>query len=408
MAIGGKEGIMKDPSRVQVVGPLESYARGFCDELSGQGYARVSAVARVQLMAHLSRWMAGEGLSAGGLRPERVEQFLRARRAAGYGRYLSSVAVNPLLDYLRALDVVPKPAPRTPQTPGDELLERYQSYLVGERSLAPGTIRAYERIARLFLSEEGGKGVGRLTTAEVSRFVLKECGQRSVGSAKNVVMALRSWLRFLYVEGLTANPLAAAVPGVAPWRTNSLPHALDHGAVTQLVHSCDRRTSTGRRDHAILLLLVRLGLRAGEVAALKLDDVDWRQGEIVIHGKADRRERLPLPIDVGEAVAGYLRWSRPRTESRRLFLRVKAPIVGLSGDGVTRVVHAACRRAGLQLVGAHRLRHTAATEMLRRGGGLVEIGQVLRHRSLLTTAIYAKVDSATLQGLARRWPGGAA
>ena len=221
-------------------------------------------------------------------------------------------------------------------------------------------------------------------------------------------MALRSWLRFLYEEGLTANPLAAAVPGVAPWRTNSLPHALDHRAVTQLVHSCDRRTSTGRRDHAILLLLVRLGLRAGEVAALKLDDVDWRQGEIVIHGKADRRERLPLPIDVGEAVAGYLRWSRPRTGSRRLFLRVKAPIVGLSGDGVTRVVHAACRRAGLQLVGAHRLRHTAATEMLRRGGGLVEIGQVLRHRSLLTTAIYAKVDSATLQGLARHWPGGAA
>jgi len=174
------------------------------------------------------------------------------------------------------------------------------------------------------------------------------------------------------------------------------------------VHSCDRRTSTGRRDHAILLLLVRLGLRAGEVAALKLDDVDWRQAEIVIHGKADRRERLPLPIDVGEAVAGYLRWSRPRTGSRQLFLRVKAPIVGLSGDGVTRVVHAACHRAGLQLVGAHRLRHTAATEMLRRGGGLVEIGQVLRHRSLLTTAIYAKVDSATLQGLARHWPGGAA
>jgi len=399
---------MKDPSRVKVTGPLAPYARGFCDRLSEQGYARASAVAQVQLMAHLSRWMLNEDLSAGDLLPEQVEQFACGRRAAGYRRYRWSAAVNPLLDYLRALDVVPTPAVMDPQTPGDELLAHYHRYLVGERSLAEGTIRYYARIARLFLSEADAPDLSHLTTAEVSRFVLEECSRRKVGSAKNVVMALRSWLRFLYVEGVTVTPLAAAVPAVAPWRSSPLPRTLRPETVGRLVHSCDQRTSTGRRDHAILLLLARLGLRAGEVAALELDDVDWRQGELVIQGKADRRERLPLPMDVGEALASYLRWSRPRTASRRLFLRVKAPTAELSGDGVTRVGHAACRRIGVPLVGAHRLRHTAATEMLRQGGGLAEIGQVLRHRSPFTTAIYAKVDNSALQGLARPWPGGTA
>jgi integrase/recombinase XerD len=399
---------MKDPSRVTVTGPLAPYARGFCERLSERGYAPDSAVAQVQLMAHLSRWMLSENLTAADLQLEQVEQFARVRRAAGYGRYRSSVALGPLLDYLRALDVVPTPALADAETPGDELLARYHRYLVGERSLAEGTIRYYARIARLFLSEMDGPDLSHLTTAEVSRFVLEECRRRKVGSAKNVVMALRSWLRFLHVEGLTVTPLAAAVPAIAPWRASPLPRVLRPETVSQLVHSCDQGTRTGRRDHAILLLLTRLGLRAGEVAALELDDVDWRQGELIIRGKADRRERLPLPVDVGEALVNYLRWSRPRTTSRRLFLRVKAPTTGLSGDGVTRVVYAACRRVRVPLVSAHRLRHTAATEMLRQGGGLAEIGQVLRHRSSFTTAIYAKVDAGALRQLARPWPGGAA
>jgi integrase/recombinase XerD len=399
---------MKDPSRVTVTGPLAPYARGFCERLSERGYAPDSAVAQVQLMAHLSRWMLSENLTAADLQLEEVEQFAHVRRAAGYGRYRSRVALNPLLDYLRALDVVPTPALADPETPSDELLARYYRYLVGERSLAEGTIRYYARIARLFLSEMDGPDLSHLTTAEVSRFVLEECRRRKVGSAKNVVMALRSWLRFLYVEGLTATPLAAAVPAIAPWRASPLPRMLRPQTVSQLLHSCDQGTRTGRRDHAILLLLARLGLRAGEVAALELDDVDWRQGELIIRGKADRRERLPLPVDVGEALVNYLRWSRPRIASRRLFLRVIAATTGLSSDGVTRVVHAACRRVGVPLVGAHRLRHTAATEMLRQGGGLAEIGQVLRHRSSFTTAIYAKVDDGALRQLARSWPGGVA
>lgn len=398
---------MKEPSRVTVTGPLEPYARGFCDRLSERGYVRDSATAQVQLMAHLSRWMASVHLPAADLQLDQVEQFARARRAAGYGRYRSSAALNLLLDYLRTLDVVPTPALANPETPGDELLARYYGYLVGERSLADGTIRYYSRIARLFLSRVDGPELSQLTTAEVSRFVLEECRQRKVGSAKNLVMALRSWLRFLYVEGLTSTPLAGAVPAIAPWRASTLPRTLRPATIERLVHSCPG-TRTGRRDHAILVLLARLGLRAGEVAALELDDVDWRQGELIIRGKANRRERLPLPVDVGETLVNYLRWSRPRTASRRLFLRVKPPIAGLSGDGVSRVVHAACRRIGVPVVGAHRLRHTAASEMLRQGGSLPEVGQVLRHRSSFTTAIYAKVNDGTLRQLARLWPGGAA
>lgn len=399
---------MKDPSRVTVTGPLAPYSKGFCERLCGQGYAPASAVAQVQLMAHVSRWMLSEKLTAADLQLEQVEQFARVRRAAGYGRYQSRVALNPLLGYLRALDVVPLPALAHSETPCDALLARYHCYLIGERSLAENTIRYYARIARLFISKMDDPDLSHLTTAEVSRFVLQECRRRKVGSAKNVVMALRSCLRFLYVEGLTVTPLAAAVPAIAPWRAGTLPRALRPEMVSQLVHSCDQRTPTSRRDQAILLLLARLGLRAGEVAALELDDVDWRQGELIIRGKADRRERLPLPVDVGEALANYLRWSRPRITSRQLFLRVKAPTTGLTGDGVTRVVHAACRRVGVPLVGAHRLRHTAATEMLRQGSGLAEIGQVLRHRSSFTTAIYAKVDDRALRQLARSWPGGVA
>jgi integrase len=287
-------------------------------------------------------------------------------------------------------------------------LARYHGYLAGERSLAEGTIRYYGRIARLFVSRVDPPALSQLTTAEVSRFVLEECRQRKVGSAKTMIMALRSWLRFLYVDGLTGTPLAGAVPAIAPWRATVLPRTVRRETIDRLVRSCDPGTRTGRRDHAILVVLARLGLRAGEVAALELDDVDWRQGEVSVRGKADRRERLPLPVDVGEALVNYLRWSRPRTASRRLFLRVKPPIVGLSGDGVTRVVHAACRRIGVPVLGAHRLRHTAATEMLRRGGSLPEVGQGLRHRSSFTTAVYAKVDDGALRQLARAWPGGAA
>lgn len=222
------------------------------------------------------------------------------------------------------------------------------------------------------------------------------------------VTALRSVLGFLHLEGIVEGSLVAAVPTAASWRLAGLPRGLAPGEVSKLLAACDRRTRNGRRAYAILMLLTRLGLRAGEVAALELDDIDWRAGEVVVRGKGGRHERLPLPDDVGTALVGYLQHVRPSTaQGRRVFVRVRAPHGPLTTGAVSHVVLAAGQRAGLGTVRAHRLRHTAASELLAAGAPLVEIGQLLRHRSQLTTAIYAKVDTETLRTLARPWPAGA-
>lgn len=402
---------MKDPSRVQVTGALEPFAGGFRVELVRVGYAADSAAQRMQLMACLSRWMVEEEVRVAELTWERAQQFVEWRCAMGYRHFRSRRGLVPLLAYLRSLGVAPLPVAPSADGPVDLLVERYQVYLLGERGLAGGTVLYYERVARLFLEQLAAAGgeldLGRLSAGDVGRFVLEQCAARSVGSAKNVVMALRSLLRFLHVDGVTARDLAGAVPAVAPQR-RSLPRALDPRVVARLLASCDRRTKAGRRDFAVLIVLARLGLRAGEVAAIELQDIDWRRGELLVRGKGGRRERLPLPVDVGRALAGYVQRGRPRVGCERLFLRVNAPTGGLSPDGVSRIVHAACRRCGVPLVGAHRLRHTAATETLRAGASLEEIGQLLRQQSTFTTAIYARVDRDRLRELARPWPGGVA
>jgi integrase/recombinase XerD len=247
-----------------------------------------------------------------------------------------------------------------------------------------------------------------LSAAEVGAFVVTQSRKRprSVG---RLVTGLRSLLRFLHVDGVIDRPLAEAVPSVANWSLSGLPKALSRDQVAALLTSCDRSTSTGCRDFAILMLLVRLGLRAGEVAVLSLDDIHWRRGELTVRGKGNRLDRLPLPGDVGEAIVEYLRRARPRTaQGRTVFVWAQAPHRALTSNAVTTVVANAGRRAGLGLVGAHRLRHTAATAMLQAGGSLTEIGQVLRHRRVLTTAVYAKVDRQALRLVARPWPGDAA
>jgi integrase/recombinase XerD len=241
----------------------------------------------------------------------------------------------------------------------------------------------------------------------VIEFVLAECASRSVGSAKYIVCGLRSLLRYLYVAGHIDAALDAAVPSAAGWRLASLPITFGPDEVARLLASCDRRTTFGRRDYAVLVVLSRLGLRAGEVAALELGDIDWRVGEVVVRGKGRRAERLPLPVDVGEALTGWLRRGRPQCEATTVFTRVRAPHRALTSTGASNIVRAASVRAGLPAVHAHRLRHTAATEMLRAGASLREVGQVLRHASVLSTAIYAKVDHNRLRTLAVPWPGAA-
>lgn len=357
--------------------------------------------------------MAAERVSVAGLTPERVERFARWRRDAGYRHSLTPAGLAALMAYLHATGALPVPVtPPRVASAVDLLMERYRRYLQSERGLAPLTLRYYLRIARLFACEiadsDGELVLSRLDGGAVSCFVLAQCSQRSVGSAKNVVASLRSLLRFLHVEGLTVTDLTGAVPAVAP-SARSLPRALEAGMAARLLSSCDRRTAVGRRDHAVLMVLSRLGLRAGEVAAIEFSDVDWRAGELLVRGKGSRLDTLPLPVDVGEALAGYVQRGRPGGSGcERLFLRVKAPVGGLSGSGVSGIVHGACRRCSLPKVGAHRLRHSAATETLRAGGSLQEIGQLLRQRSTFTTAIYARVDREALRQLARPWPEGGA
>ncbi|MCJ7822489.1 MAG: site-specific integrase [Armatimonadetes bacterium] len=398
---------MSDPSRVEVIGPLVPYVTGFREELEAQGYRRNAVADQLRVLAHVSRWLVGKGLSEHNLTLERVEEFLVARRAAGYVLWLSPKGVAPLMAYLRGLGVAPAPEAPTSQAPAEKLLECYRKYLVEERGLAPGTVRGYLHVARLFLDSRRpvpGLDLEELTASEVIKWVSAACRHRRTGSARYVVTGLRAMLRYCYLEGMTAQPLTEAVPRVAGWRLAPLPRAMECSEVAALLRSCDRRTRVGRRDYAVLTLLVRLGVRVGEVAGLLLDDIDWRGGELTVRGKGSKQERLPLPADVGEAIVQWLRRGRPRCAAREVFTRIRAPHRGLTPGGVASIVTAAATRARLTGVHAHRLRHTAATQMLRSGAGLPEIGQVLRHQSVQTTAIYAKLDRSALRELAKPWP----
>lgn len=401
---------MGDPSLVRVTGPLQRCAAGFVAELVEAGYRPNAAAVQLRLLAHLSGWLEREGIVPGGLGERELERFRREDLARVRSLRIADGLV-PLLGYLRGLGVVP--AADEPALSNVELLlDRYRDYLLVERALTAGTARGYVDCVRSFVSSrvrgDGELDLAGLTPPDVLGFVLADCQRRQRRSAKLMVTALRSLLRFLHVEGLIDRPLAQVVPSVAFWRLQGLPRGLNADQVRALLESCDTDTANGRRDLAILLLLVRLGMRRGEVAALRLDDVDWRAGELLVRGKGSRVERLPLPADVGEALVGYLRDGRPRdAETRAVFMRVRAPRAALTPAGVTQVVVAAGRRAGLGEVAPHRLRHTAASELLRRGAPLAEIGQLLRHRTELTTAIYAKVDRDRLRELALPWPGGA-
>jgi integrase len=291
------------------------------------------------------------------------------------------------------------------------VLRRYARHLLEERSVTITTSKAYTAIAQEFLHERFAAGPFELTqlrAEDVTAFVLASVRRYSTGGTNYRVTALRSLLRYLYLEGDLRADLTGAIPRVASWRLVGVPKGLTEAQLRRLLRSCDRRRRAGRRDYAVLLLLARLGLRAGEVAALQLNDIDWKDAALVVRGKGRREARLPLPADVGEALSAYLRFARPPTSARHVFVRVRAPHAGMASNAVTALVRRRSLLAGVDAIGAHRLRHTAATAMLRAGSSLEEIAQVLRHRSVDTTSIYAKVDRVALRALAQPWPGGVA
>jgi integrase len=302
-----------------VVGPLEPHVAGFAAELERQGYTAAVAEKQVALAAHLSRWMAAAGVEPGGLTAQVADLYASARRAAGYASYRSVHALEPLLGYLREAGAAPA-AQAPPVTPAQELLQRFQGYLVSERGIGAATAEGYACFARPFAESRlgpGGPGLEGLTAADVTAFVVASCPGMAKGSAKMTVTALRSLLGWLHVDGVLGESLAWAVPSVAAWRLARLPQPLEPGQVQAMLDSCDRSAGNGRRDLAMLTLLARLGLRAGEVAGLRLEDIDWRAGEITVQGKGRRSERLPLPADVGEPVAPIFATAVPGRPTRR-------------------------------------------------------------------------------------------
>jgi integrase/recombinase XerD len=395
---------VNEPSRVRISGPLACHAEGFRAALEAYGYAPGTAALKLQLVAQLSRWLESRGLGVDSLTAERLQAFFMSRRQKAT-LHVSPLSLSVLMDYLGGLGLLPVPQPSEPSAL-DELLERYRCYLLQERRLAAGTTRRYVHVAGCFLrfcSPSGDLDLAAVTGAAAGRFLVEQCSTSTAGWAKAVAVALRSLLRFLYLEGLVTARLDQAVPTPRGTHT-SLPKALAPAQLTVLLASCDRASVNGSRDYAVLVLLAWLGLRAGEVAGLQLDDVDWRAGELTVRGKGSRVDVLPLPDQVGRALASYVTGARPRVAGGALFRTVLAPHSALAPVTVTGIVYRACDRAGLPRAGAHRLRHTAATAMLRGGASLAEIGQVLRQKSPSATALYARVDRRALGAVAQPWP----
>lgn len=397
---------MFDPKSVKVEGPLVPYMDGFWSELMQQGYTTLSGEKLFRVACQISRWLKQRRRGIHDLTDERVAQFTAHRRRQGRKEFVKPHAVEPVLRYLRKLGAAP-PLTAPSETPVDRFVREYTDHLARGRGLTAATIRGYGGFARRFITGQPRANWLKwewLEPADITGFVLREARRSCVGQAKQVVTELRSLLRYVRAKGLLERDLASCVPAVAGWRLAGLPRGLEQDQIARVLGACDDGSASGRRDGAIVRLLVRLGLRAGEVAALTLEDLDWRTGEIVLRGKGRRESRLPLPRDVGRALVAYLRHGRPRTSDRRIFFCNNAPTRPLTSAALSAAVRLVLRRAGIP-GGAHLLRHTAAMQMLRHGASLPEIGHVLRHRHLDTTAIYAKVDFAALRMVVRPWPG---
>lgn len=400
-----KQGWAVRRHRSRLLGP---YLDSFVVEGAELGYPPQSIRHQCQVVGLFSEWLERQHLGLGDVDVSSVKRHVQSRRRAGQAD--EAATLHRFVAHLHTQGAACQPASQEHRSASAVLLERFQEHLTVQRRVLSATGEYYASFARQFLSDRFPDDILRLRdlqASDVSQFVLAWTRAHPPGRARLLVAALRSFFRFLLQQGEIDIDLAAAVPSVASWRLAGLPKYLPAEQVEQVLTSCDRSTPVGRRDYAILVLLARLGVRACEVARLKVDDIDWRAGELRVRGKGAREDHLPLVPEVGEALADYLRHGRPACTTRRVFVRVRAPIRGIREcGGATTIVRAALRRAGLTppAKGAHTLRHSLATRMLGGGASMAEISEVLRHRSPQTTEIYAKVDFDALRRLALPWP----
>ncbi len=394
-------------------GPVAAQIEGFAGWARDQGYARYSRYRQVLLGADFSRWLGQQRISVRRVSTEHTARYLRWRVRRVKMHRGDAAALRQFLDFLRHAGVIPT-AKVTPRrlSPVEHATQAFETYLRNERMLAEATIAYYVMFIHDFLADRFGRDrvtLAGLCAGDVVRFVQRQAARLHVQRAKQLTTALRSFLHYARYRGDIVLDLAAAVPSVASWSMSSIPRAIPVDTVRQLLASINRRTAVGRRNYALVLVLARLALRASEVVHLELDDIDWEAGQVSVRGKAGYRAALPLPAEVGAALAAYLRHGRPPSACRRVFLRARAPIGGFKGaSAIDSIVRDALARAGLRAptTGAHQFRHGVATQMLRHGASLTEIGEVLRHRSPETTKIYTKVDVDALRTLALPWPGG--
>jgi site-specific recombinase XerD len=398
---------MKQRRVFGVVGPLAVYANGFRLELESRGYTSASALWRHRQLRALSRWLLDHHLGVDALDVDCVARMVAERRAMGRATLVSVKNFDLLLGYLRDIGAVPLEI-SWEADPVSRVIEQYRAYLVTERGAATGTIAVNVPIAERFCRDSASRDIRLedLTAGDVTFYVASFCGRSSVGWSKKTVTALASFLRFLHVTGVTNTSLVAALPKVAGYR-RTLPCELDDDDMARLLAGCDRRSTVGLRDYAILITVWRLGLRACEVVRLTVEDIDWRRGEVTIRGKGNRLEVLPIPADVGKAVATYLCDSRRRVPPgcRAVFVSVRAPEGPMTSGGISDVVNRMAHRVGMGAIGPHLLRHGTATQLLRHGASWPEVAQVLRHNSIGVTASYATVEPSAMTELARPWPG---
>lgn len=390
-------------------GQLNAELAGYRAWLVEKGYARTSMYQRLLQLREIMRWLMSEGLSLCELDEVLAARFLEVRRDRGTVVWISAHCAALPLEYLRYAGIVPVRPVSTVEDLWTRTREAYRHFLVSERALAPGTIDAYVRLARSFCTEvsAGPESLCLIRASDVSGFVVAMCGRSSPALAKKTVTAVAAFLKYLFVIGISAEPLAPALPKIPKLSPGVPVRGPVPSEVDRLLASCDRNSSVGRRNYAVMLLLSRLGLRSSEVAALRLDDIDWHHGNLLVRGKGDRWERLPLPVDVGAAVAEYLVQGRPAALDgcRSLFLQSVAPHCQLSPAATGSMVARASRQAGIGTVSPHRLRHSAATTMAYQGVPLQGVAQVLRHHGLKVTASYIAPELDRLRELAPAWPG---